>query len=550
MKKYLFIVLYFLPLCIAAQNIAWMKQVGNWNDDWGKGMTVDAAGNIYFCGDFSSTVDFDPGPGSYSLTSVNSYDAFIVKLDPAGNFVWAKQFGGNNSQDAVCVTVDPSGNIYVGGWFNSITDFDPGPGTYTVQAIGSGGYICKLDPNGNFIWARTLISSGNWEWVNSLTLDVSGNVYSTGEFRGLADFDPSAATYTMNTVGAADVFIYKLDQNGNFLMAKQLGGTSNDYGARIGLDAGGNIYTVGNFNSAIADFDPGAGTFTMSPVGASDMYISKLDPSGNFVWAKQIGGAAADNASSLAFDGSGNFYTAGHFQSTNVDFDPGPGTFTLSAQGGWDFAVNKFDNAGNFIWSKQIKGSGNEVVYSMTADAAGNTFCTGYFDGTNTDFDPGPGVYTLTAAFSTQNFVSKLDANGNLVWAVGFQNTGGGGSQGADISVGPLGDVYTCGTFNGTIDADPGPVTYTVAALGNREVFIHKLSSCALPPPPSTSTVPVIICTGGSTTISATGIGNISWYASPTSTAVIGTGSVFTTPTLTAITYFYCEDSIACFKSF
>src|SRR5690606_29098604 len=119
-----------------------------------------------------------------------------------------------------------------------------------------------------------------------------------------------------------DIFVSKLDPNGNFLWAKQMGGTDNDQGISITVDTSGNIYTTGIFRNTV-DFDPGAGVYNLTAVVGNDIFISKLDANGNFLWAKQMGSGGNTRSNSIVLDTNGNIYTTGIFQST-ADFDPGP----------------------------------------------------------------------------------------------------------------------------------------------------------------------------------------------------------------------------------
>jgi len=131
-----------------------------------------------------------------------------------------------------------------------------------------------------------------------------------------------------------------------FEWARAFGGTSGDQGNSIAVDASGNVYTAGSFQGTV-DFDPGAGTSNLSAVGSDDIFVQKLDASGNFLWAKAFGGSASDFGRSIAVDASGNVYTTGNFRGT-VDFDSGVGTANLSAVGSRDIFIQKLDASGNF----------------------------------------------------------------------------------------------------------------------------------------------------------------------------------------------------------
>ena len=140
--------------------------------------------------------------------------------------------------------------------------------------------------------------------------------------------------------------------------------------------------------------------------GWMDIFISKLDSAGNFVWAKRIGGSTYDNAYSISLDGMNKVYTTGRFTGT-VDFDPGTGVFNLTAINE-NIYINKLDESSNFVWAVNLGGSSNESGNSVVADASGNNiYTTGWFGGT-ADFDPGAGVFNLTGAGLSDMFIQKM----------------------------------------------------------------------------------------------------------------------------------------------
>jgi len=223
-------------------------------------------------------VDFDPGSGTFNLTSAGEADIFISKLDSSGNFVWAKQLGGTSIDIGYSIAVDVSGNVYTTGFFYGTADFDPGPGTFNLTSAGYFNiFISKLDASGNFVWAKKLGGPSN-NRGNSIAVDASGNVYTTGYFRGTVDFDPGSGTFNLTSAGNSDIFISKLDASGNFAWAKKLGGTSIDIGYSIAVDVSGNVYTTGSFEGT-ADFDPGSGTFNLTSAGSADIFVHKMSQS-------------------------------------------------------------------------------------------------------------------------------------------------------------------------------------------------------------------------------------------------------------------------------
>ena len=183
--------------------------------------------------------------------------------------------------------------------------------------------------------------------ASAVAVDVPGNVYTVGSFAGTADFDPGAGVFNLTSAGGTDVFVSKLDSDGNFLWAGAMGGSSVlsfvccDFASGVALDSAGNVYTVGNFRGT-ADFDPGAGVFNLTAASlARNAFISKLDSDGNFVWARAMDGSG-NLATDVALDAAGNVYSVGSF--VEVDLDPGPGIFHLTATGTRDAFVSKLDS--------------------------------------------------------------------------------------------------------------------------------------------------------------------------------------------------------------
>ena len=403
----------FVSKLDAAGNFVWAKSMGGIDYEQGNSIAVDAVGNVYVTGRFYKTVDFDPGPGIYNLTSSSQRtDIFILKLDTFGNFVWAKSMGGYEFDDANSVVLDVAGNIYLTGGFGGTVDFDPGNAVYNLTSNGgSDVFVLKLSNSGNFVWAKNMggASTVGGDGGSSLAVDATGNVYITGSYYGMADFDPGPGNYTLTSHGNSnDAFVCKLNPSGDFVWAKSMGGISDEYSYSIGLDALGNIFTIGSFQST-ADFDPGTGTFNLASKGQQDIFVLKLNNQGNFLWAKDIGGIGGEEGLALALDSKGSVYITGDFQNT-VDFDPGVSVFNIQPKGGYDIFIAKYDSLGNFVFASSVGGDSSTVVISrsIALDAIGNIHTTGFYYPV-ADFDPGNGVYNLTTTAYGTIFVLKLN---------------------------------------------------------------------------------------------------------------------------------------------
>lgn len=366
------------------------------------------------------------------------------------------------------IAVDSDGNVYTYGLFSGPMDFDPGPGIFILNTERT--FIQKLDPSGNFIWAKEIpVWSGHTD--KTLAIDAQNNLYMTGGFQGTVDVDLGADVFNLTEVNGMDVFVLKLDSDGNFIWAKSFGNTSWDRGASLAVDANQNVYTCGFYTNEV-DFDPGPGVFNLAATNRG-MFIQKLDASGNFLWAKSTNiNVWYYPGYSIALDDIGNVYTTGNFQHT-TDFDPGVGTFNLTAVDREDIFIQKLDTDGNFIWAKAMGGALSDVGLSITVDANRNIYTTGYFYDT-ADFDPGNGTLHLASSnLGSALYIQKLDEFGALKWA---KHLGGVNlNVGQSIAVDAQENVYTTGMFNDIVDFDPGPASFNLTSVGYGDIFIQKL---------------------------------------------------------------------------
>jgi uncharacterized delta-60 repeat protein/gliding motility-associated-like protein len=402
----------------AAGNLVWAKKMGGTSSDIGKAIAVDATGNVYLTGHFSTTADFDPGVGINNLTSSGNWDAFVCKLDVNGDFVWAGSLGGLSFDMGNGLAVDASNNVVVVGQFTNSGDFDPGAGTTTLSSAGLDDvFMVKLNRiTGNLIWAKQIGDIGG-DQALAVTVDASDNILTTGVFANLVDFDPGTGTFSL-TGNGNDAFVLKLDTNGDFVWAAGMGGNNDDVGRAIKVDATGNVYSTGYFvygDGTPHDFDPGVGVFNLTPTPAfslsnKDIYISKLTSAGNFVWAKQLGGVGSEEPFALALDASANVYSTGTFNGT-VDFDPSSSTFSFTATGFSNIYLSKLNSSGDFVWAEKPVGTyagfGRGIVVSTTNEV----IITGSFDST-VDFSAGSCDFSLTTNGQSDIFIQKLNQSG------------------------------------------------------------------------------------------------------------------------------------------
>jgi PKD repeat protein len=397
------------------------------------------------------------------------------------NLLWVKAFDGIQDAQGAAIAIDDFGNVYTTGLYNNTTDFDPGPGVFNLPITGSL-FISKLDSNGNFLWAKSIAGTfSNLAPMGtnanlSIAVDNLSNVYITGDYLTTTDFDPGPGVNNLTAFGSGDIFILKLNSNGDFVWANGLGLNYGDYGNSIALDNSGNVYTTGSFSLTV-DFDPGVGIYNLAATGGSsggqDVFILKLDTSGAFVWAKRMGGLSNDEGHAITIDNTGNVYTTGYFTG-NVDFDPGGGTNTLFSAGDHDVFVSKLNSAGNFVWARNMGGATQDWSNSIATDNFGNVYTTGFFSGT-ADFDPSVATNNLITQGFDDIFISKLNAFGNFVWAKSMGSTSF--DKGNSIAIDNDGNVYSAGDYNGTVDFDPGAGIYNLNSGFGAYTYISKLDA-------------------------------------------------------------------------
>jgi phage gp45-like len=224
--------------------VVWAKQIGGSSWDTARSITTDSSGNVLVGSEFQGNIDID-GDGNNDLTSNGSWDGYAAKFDSNGNLVWAKQIGGSSDDYAESITTDSSGNVLVGGEFQGNIDID-GDGNNDFTSNGNrDGYAAKFDSNGNLVWAKQIGGSSD-DRAYSITTDSSDNVLVGGYFQGNIDIDGDGNNdFTSN--GGLDAYAAKFDSNGNWVWAKQIGGSSDDRAYSITTDSSGNVLVGGGF---------------------------------------------------------------------------------------------------------------------------------------------------------------------------------------------------------------------------------------------------------------------------------------------------------------
>jgi len=395
----------------------WDQKWGGTGHTQGYGVAVDDDGNSYITGNFYGTTDFDPDDlgGPNQLTSFATWDAWLVKFDTDGDFVWVKIWGGGYSDTARGVAVDDSGDVYVAGHYSLTVDFDPEGGDVHTSHGDFDCFLTKFDSGGNHVWAKTWGSGGE-----DRGRDVSaggGNVYMTGFFNGTGVNFNEDGSHILNSNGGPDAYLTAWGTDGDFQWAYNWGGTntgiSTDEGTGVFADDSGNVYCTGYIRGNNVNLDPTGGSDPHS-TGANDSFVSVFDPDGNFEWAETWGGSSNDHGMGVAVDGAGDVYITGWFWGT-ADFDPDGGGQKTAVF--IDSYLNKLDSSGDFQWVRTFGGTNVDRGFGAGCDPAGNIYATGFFQESNINFAPtGPPCnepdYLLTPYGNADTYLVKFFPDG------------------------------------------------------------------------------------------------------------------------------------------
>ena len=422
--------------------LTWNTFLGGSGGDQCRSLVVDAAGNIFVAGYSGDSW------GSPVRAYTYGDDAFVAKLDSAGNLVWLTFLGGDGSDYAYSVFVGADGYVYAAGssdvsWGSPIRSFTSlddafaakldGNGTliwmtflggsnsdyaYAIAADGGGnvivagqtysawgspvraytaacdGFVAKLTSSGALTWNTFLGGSGNDYIHYGLALDASGGIFVAGT--SATSWGTPVRAYTASD----DAFVVKLDTTtGNVLWNTFLGGSGSDYGMDIALDAGGGIYLAGTGDASWG-----------SPVRAysadADAFVVKLDAGGALVWNTFLGGSGTDYGYSVAVDGNGKVYVGGH---SAVSWGTPERAFTAT----YDAYAAKLDADGALLWNTFLGGSGDDRAYTIAVDNIGNVFLGGYSSAS---------WGAPVRAYSSGNdaFVAKVSGSMNIVHLLSF----------------------------------------------------------------------------------------------------------------------------------
>ncbi|MBK9271387.1 MAG: SBBP repeat-containing protein [Saprospiraceae bacterium] len=260
-------------------DLRWAKHLGGRFDDQASAVLIHPNNEITVTGNFLDSLDIDPGVGTYWLTSKASGDVFILRLDSEANFKWAGQFRSDRVVNNIGAYIDRQGFIYMTGFFDAQTDFNPGSDSLILDAPNTVGdiFVVKLDELGNLQWARKL--GGDAHDVGlGITTDELGNVYTTGCYQMEADFDPGPGEVLMRSEGNHnnDIFVSKLNSNGEFVGCNSVNGPMNDIGFSLAANKQNQLFVTGIFTAKVT-YNQIPDTTLLQSHGAEDLLLLRYD---------------------------------------------------------------------------------------------------------------------------------------------------------------------------------------------------------------------------------------------------------------------------------
>lgn len=319
-------------------------------------------------------------------------------------------------------------------------------------------------------WAKQM--EGGFDRGISLTTDDSGNVYTTGMFFNTTDFNPNSGNKALTSNGRSDIFIQKLTSKGELSWALGIGGNERDYGKGITTDNAGNVYVTGYFKGEV-DFDPSNETKTLTTQGERDIFVLKLSQSGDFKWVRKMGGNMDDEGLSIASHGASGLYITGYFKG-QANFGTGQNSKQLVSNGYEETFIQKLNHQGELQWAYAIGGENEDRGRSVTTDASGNVYFTGFFSDT-VDFDPGTGQKIENGNILNDIFIEKLDPAGNLLWVHSF-----GGfniDEGQAVQSDKKGHIYLVGNFRETVDFGTDSQSVQLTSDRSEDIFVQKFDT-------------------------------------------------------------------------
>ncbi|WP_437537937.1 SBBP repeat-containing protein [Sorangium sp. So ce726] len=373
--------------CDGLECIVWVTGYEQTGDVHPMGIASDAEGNVFVSAAFFKTILI----GEETFSSADSTDVLLLKLSPAGELLWAKQFGDISADNPWGLDVDSHGNLVVVGETTSgALDLGDGP-------LPAGAFVAQFDTSGEHIWSKGLGGSSRF---TAVSIAPDDDIVVGGHFYFPIDFGSGA----IEPAGGADIIVAKLDGATGLVTkpgcwARRFGDTGSDTTSAVAVDASGNIFVAGSSDGEI-DFGTG------SPLSLEERhFVMKLTPSGRTDWVTKLGGSGLVSASGLTVDASGRSVVVGAFSGElRVQ------NFTLTEADRGDAFLVQLEADGAVGWVRAFHGAGAQTASGVVVDQLGNLVVRGSAE-KQLDLGGNPLVVN-----DNPGFIVKLTREAELVW--------------------------------------------------------------------------------------------------------------------------------------
>ncbi len=380
-------------------NFLWVKVFGGPQADRGYDIELDNAGNIYVTGFFSGTANFD----GTSLTAYGSRDAFVLKLDPAGNVVWVKADGGVSEDVGYSIAVDVQGNVICTGQFKGPANI--GGSVFTsmndpITGLPSyDGYIVKYGPGGVNQWEDHIKAPYDDRGL-SVDTDLNNNIYLAGQFSDTLSITGHTENNDIFNAG----FVLKLNTVGTLEWFRKLK-ASQTLINEIEIDGNQDLWVTGNFQGTMELIDA-VGSHHLSHPYTYSLLVIKLDANGDLIWMEADGSESEVSSEAIAFDSNQDAYISGTFKCIFDEYRD-----TTGHSGFWhsvgfrDVFIAKYQNQGGRIWQRQYGGPRDDFLGGIATISIDNPIIAGgYHDNFTIPLD-------ININFPLENYNYPMSSN-------------------------------------------------------------------------------------------------------------------------------------------
>lgn len=493
MKKiYLLVVFTIINISLFAQSptLDWAMKLGSNVKNTGSGIFsgdhysgyniyVGQDGYVYSVGKFAGSIDFDSN-NQFDVSSIlnNGFSYYILKQDNQGNIVWKKFIGCcYDCQFGMKLDKYDNLNLLIGNSFDIILDSNITNSNSII--LNPGLHFVRLNSNGDFIWNKDFLTGNSYNFIASYLFDSKNNLYAFGAINEtkIVDFNPGIDSFNVAVNNKGTGFIFKLNNDGEFIWVKTIGDSLGKcVNVFSSIDKNDNIYFSGRYSDSI-DIDLGPNKqylYINDPVKQAfhflGNFISKIDTSGNLVWAKDFHNKGL---SYLTNDIQNNLIVNSNFiDSITFSNATNQQTFYSTTNNTY---IAKYKENGDYIWAKHL---GDLEIYSIQSDKVGNIYSNGNFINT-TFLNSDDTTIKTTSKGNYDMYLLKLDSSGNHIFD--FITGGKKNDKCFGLDIDEDFNIYMTGTFNDTIDFDPSSVVENLNCHDTvRSIFITKFNQYPL----------------------------------------------------------------------